>query len=440
MRSSLIKLSIRVAIIVTYSAAMADEQKAPHTLPALKVLPVGSTLHDLRIPQFNKDYETTSVLFAKQMDILEKQKLKGTKVNLTVYKDNHPQATTLLNTAFYQESTGIIHSVENLTISGDSFDIAAQGLILHWEKRTGFLLGKTQTLFYSDIDKKMTSHVSTPKNKKSASTVNTKTKLISKPKVKPTAVIASAVTIPALLSAEELKEIDTLTASSTPVIQQVDKQAKKDIQQMQDVASSINHSKNILHGQLISTVGNEVTPNTAAVSLKPQADKVPVTVNCENGMYFDAITGTVVYQKDVIVIHPKYKLTCSDELKIILKEKTDLAKPTTPQPTEGETITPNTQNLARFSGLSKGIATGNVVIKSKDKDGKIIVTHSETATYDGDTGIIILSGGRPTVEQGDTIARVLSDTGYIKILPNMSVRIEGRHEIKANLNELQDKG
>ena len=76
---------------------------------------------------------------------------------------------------------------------------------------------------------------------------------------------------------------------------------------------------------------------------------------------------------------------------------------------------------------------------SKDKDGKLITTRSQTATYDGDTGIMILRGGRPTVQQGDTIARVLSDTGYIKILPNMSVRIEGRHEIKANLKELQKK-
>ncbi len=436
MRSSLIKLTLPLTIIGTYSAAMAGEEKAPRTLPAMKVLPVGSTLHDLRIPRFNKDYETTSILFAKKMDILDNQEVKGTQVDINLYKNNLLQATTHLNTAFYQESTGIIHSLENLTISGDRFDIAAQGLILHWEKRTGFLLGKTQTLFYSDKDKKMTSPVSSTKNKKSLSAV--------KPKLKPTTLAAAVVTIPALLTAEELKDIDTLTASSAQQIQEVDKQAQKDIQQMESVAHSIDHTKKTLHTQLVTAVGNQSTPNTTAVPIKPKADKVPVTVNCESGMYFDAITGTIVYQKDVVVIHPKYKLTCSDELKIILKEKPKSDKPDKnkqskekrSEPKSGNTVTPNTKN---FSGLSKAIATGNVVIKSKDKDGKLITTHSQTATYDGVTGIMILRGGRPTVQQGDTIARVLSDTGYIKILPNMSVRIEGRHEIKANLKELQNK-
>ena len=428
MRRSLVRLTLPIAIIGAHSAAMAEQ--APHTIPAMKVLPVGSTLHDLRVPQFNKDYETTSVLFAEQVEILEEQKVKGSQVDIIVYKDNSPQATTHLNSAFYQESSGIIHSVENLTISGDTFDIAAQGLILHWVKRTGFLLGKTQTMFYSDIDKKMTPPISSPKNKKSLTVV--------KPKLKPKALAVAVVTIPALLSAEELKDNDSLSASSTATIEQVDKQALKDIEQMEHVAHAIDNTKKTLHTQLLATVGNETSPNTVAVPIKPKANKVAVTVNCENGMYFDAISGTIVYQKDVIVIHPKYTLNCSDELKIILKEKAANPESGDPEPKSGELLTPNTKNLARFSGLSKAIATGNVVIKSKDKEGGIIITHSHTATYDGDTGIMILRGARPTVQQGDTIARVLSDTGYIKILPNMSVRIEGRHEIKANLDELQN--
>jgi len=429
MRSSLVSLILPLAIIGTVSAAMAGE-KSSSTLPAMKVLPVGSSLHDLRIPRFNKDYETTSVLIAKQMDILAAHKVKGTNVDITVYKNNQPQATTHLDTAFYQDDSGIIHSLENLTISGKSFDIAAQGLILHWKNRTGFLLGKTQTLFYSDRDKKMTSPVSKPLNKKSLTAV--------KPKLKSKALAVAVVTFPTLLSAEELTDIDSLAVSSTSQIQQVDQQARKDIQEMEYVADSITQTKKALHSQLVATIGVEPNPVTAAVPLTPKPEKAPVTVNCEKGMYFDATTGTIVYQKDIMVTHPKYNLTCSDELKIILKEKPDAVKPTTPEPKTGDTVTPNTKNLARFSGLSKAIATGNVVIRSKDKDGKLIITNSDIATYDGETGIMILRGGKPTVQQGDTIARVLSNTGYIKILPNMSVRIEGRHEIKANLNELQN--
>jgi len=405
MRSSLVSLILPLAIIGTVSAAMAGE-KSSSTLPAMKVLPVGSSLHDLRIPRFNKDYETTSVLIAKQMDILAAHKVKGTNVDITVYKNNQPQATTHLDTAFYQDDSGIIHSLENLTISGKSFDIAAQGLILHWKNRTGFLLGKTQTLFYSDRDKKMTSPVSKPLNKKSLTAV--------KPKLKSKALAVAVVTFPTLLSAEELTDIDSLAVSSTSQIQQVDQQARKDIQEMEYVADSITQTKKALHSQLVATIGVEPNPVTAAVPLTPKPEKAPVTVNCEKGMYFDATTGTIVYQKDIMVTHPKYNLTCSDELKIILKEKPDAVKPTTPEPKTGDTVTPNTKNLARFSGLSKAIATGNVVIRSKDKDGKLIITNSDIATYDGETGIMILRGGRPTVQQGDTIARVLQILGILK--------------------------
>jgi lipopolysaccharide export system protein LptA len=142
-------------------------------------------------------------------------------------------------------------------------------------------------------------------------------------------------------------------------------------------------------------------------------------------MYFDAVTGTAIYQNDVVVTHPQVRLTCSKELKVLLKKAEHPAK--------------NADQNDKFDGLDKAIATGNVVIKAKDSSGKIITTHSDIATYDGTTGIIILKGGRPTVQQGNTIARILSDSGYIKILPNMSVRIEGKHEIKADLNELQNQ-
>ncbi|MFC4995394.1 hypothetical protein [Rubritalea tangerina] len=418
--------------LLSASTLIGAQEPAPRTLPAMKVLPVGSSLHNLKIPRFNKQYETTSVLHAKRIDILAEHKMKGSSVDITLFKENSPQATTHLKTAFYNDLNGIIHSVENITISGDAFDIAAQGLILKWKNRTGFLLGKTETLFYSDIDKKMTSTVSTPQNKKSlaARPLSQKTK----------AMAVAATTIPALLSAEELKEIDTLAQPSTQAIATVDQQAQKEINELDSLANEVSETKQSLHTQLVGAIAENTTPTLDAVPIKQKdAKAVPVSVNCDNGMYFDAITGTVVYQSNVVVTHPQYHLTCDDELKVLLKADPKVPEAKEAQVTPGETVTPQTSNLSRFTGLDKAIATGNVVIKAKDSEGKLIITHSEIATYDGDTGVMILRGGRPTVQQGNTIARVLSDTGYIKILPNMSVRIEGRHEIKANLNELQNK-
>lgn len=373
---------------------------------------------DVRIPRFNQEYETTSLLTAKKMDILADNKLKGTSVDVTIYKNNTPQATTHLKSALYYQIEGVIHSLDNLTVSGDSFDIGAQGLILNWEKRAGFLLGKTETLFYSKRDQKMTSPVSTPQKKKSHTAVKTKQTVKT--------VAAVAVSIPALLSADELDEIDAFAAPSTAKIEAVDKQAKVDIKDMQTTASNITSQKVQQHSQLVQIVDNKTTPISAAVPLTPQPGKVPVSVTSGNGMYFDSPTGTAVYQKDIVVTHPQYHLTCTDELKILL------AKERETEESKASDATP------KFSGIDKAIATGSVVIKTKDSDGQLIITHSEIATYDGNTGIMILKGNRPTVQKGDMITRILSDSGYIKIFPNRSVRIEGAHETKANLNELQN--
>ena len=432
MRKLLHSLILPFALISQTTTMLAteeeEEENAKH--PAMKVLPVGSSLHDLRIPRFNKDYETTSVLTAKKMDILSKHKMKGTHVDITLYKDNSPQVRTHLDSAFYTENKGIIHSMENILISGDTFDIAAQGLILKWGNRAGFLLGKTQTLFYSDIDKKMTSPVSKPKNKKSLPTAP----VILKAK----SLAAAAVAIPTLLSTEELEELDTLAAPSTQLIQAVDAETQDNLQDIQQTAQQVSNAKETLQAQLVNAVNTDVTPTSQAKKIVPQANKIPVTVNCADGMYFDALSGTLVYQNDITVTHPQYKLTCTDELKILLKEDTTTSETSPKENKNNSTITPDTKNLTKFSGIKKAIATDNVVINAKDKDGKLITAKSEMASYDGITGIMILRGGKPTIQQGDTIIRILSDNGYIKILPNMSVRIEGRHEIKANLNELQN--
>jgi lipopolysaccharide export system protein LptA len=233
-------------------------------------------------------------------------------------------------------------------------------------------------------------------------------------------------TIPALLTAEELTEIDQLAKASDPVITQVDAKTAEQTQQLESSVADLENQRTTLNTELVAVVSNDTKVQDQAEPLTPREDTVPVSVEAVNGMYFDSVTGTAIYQKDVVVIHPQMHLTCSDELNVFLKKAPE--DPNSP-PKEGE--------APKFDGFEKAIATGNVVIRAKDNEGKPIITHSEIATYDGNTEIIVLKGGRPFVQQGNTIARILSDNGYIKILPNMSVRIVGKHEIKANLNELQ---
>jgi lipopolysaccharide export system protein LptA len=410
----------RITTILTLCLSSSLLAQTASTKAMRRVLPVGSSLHDVSIPRYDGSYQKTSLLKAERIDTLPKQKLKGTNVDIEIYKGSETQATTHLNSAIYYEKEGIIHSLKNLQVFGQDFDIAGQGLILEWNQRSGFLLGKTQTLFYSENDKEMTSP--TPKPVTPAAK-----KVTPKPRIKKlaTSTALASTSIPALLTAAELKEIDELAQPSDARIQQVDAGSNKASQQMDAVATDMENQQKKLEQKVLPVVKQRTKPTETAVPLKPREDEVPVSVEADNGMYFDATTGTAIYHDNVVVIHPQMHLTCEDELKVLLKKS---------QPESSGA----SKKSDKFDGLDKAIATGNVIIRAKDSEGKPIITHSEIATYDGTTEIIVLRGGRPTVQQGNTIARILSDSGYIKILPNMSVRIVGRHEILADLNELQE--
>jgi lipopolysaccharide export system protein LptA len=213
---------------------------------------------------------------------------------------------------------------------------------------------------------------------------------------------------------------------------------------MQSLSASITETKSDLYSQLINTVGPLTIPPDTAKKITPKVEKIPVSVTAEKGSYFDANTGIMVYQSNVEVTHPKYNLSCSDELKITLKEKAvgdeiEGENNTPSTPSSNKINSPKPKKLAKFDSLSKAIATGNVVINAKDKDGENIVTHSDIATYDSETGIIMLKGGKPTIQQGDKLLTILTDAGYILIFPDMSFQIKGKHKITANLKEPQNK-
>lgn len=385
-----------------------------------KVLPVGSSLHDIRIPRYDSNYQQTSLLTAERMDMLAENRLKGTHVQLELFDKGKAQANTHLNSAIYHENQEILHSLENLTVSGNEFDIAAQGVILNWKNRTGFLLGKTQTFFYSQEDTEMRSpqnQQTPPEPKKKSSPFKTATKKA--------ALVTSS--IPALLTAEEIEQIDQLAQPSTELIAKIDSDTAKTATSMEASSKQLDVNRNTLKEKVLPVVQQQTTPTEEAEPLTKREDQVPVSVTSDRGMYFDAVTGTAIYQNNVVVIHPQVRLTCSDELKVLLKKS------------ETTTVDTKSSENSQFDGLDKAIATGNVIINAKDSSGKLITARSEIATYDGDTGVIILKGGRPTVKQGNQIARILSDSGYIKILPNMSVRLEGKSEILADLNELQNQ-
>lgn len=411
--------------LLTGAGIPVDKQlndEASQSLPTFKVLPAGSTLTKVRIPQFDADYHTESLLIADTLHVVNKSEILGKNVTITLYQKGKPHANAKLTEVTYNQNSSHLTTRHPVQISGESYAIHSNGLLLDWNSRSGFLLGKSRTTFYSD---------STTMNKPSQP--SSRTTKSSSNKKQAVATAAALAVIPPTLTADELKAIDQLAAPSTAQITQVDSLESTASKNINALSSAIDDDKNALAKRLGTTL--IVAEGEAPLPPEPATEKpLLITITSDGGMYFDATKGHIVYYKNITVNHPQHKLTCDDELKIILKEKVD--------PTDKKDTTEKSdkeKSPIKFGDVDSAIATGNVVVTGKDSSGKPIKATAQIATYNHTSGIIILKGGRPTLSQGDTVARVLSDEGYIMIMPNMSIRINGRHEIKANTANLKSK-
>lgn len=416
---------------VTAQPDKTDAEQRESALPALKVLPAGSSLKRVRVPRYTSDYQPASLLTADVLKIINNDQVDGTNVSITLYQNGVLNAQTHMNAVTYNQLSGIVHATENILIHGQEFDTASQGLALHWEKRTGFLLGKTQTLFYSNTDKKMISKSPATKTNSSPRTISRPRKIQSAA----TGLAIAASAAPTLLSARDIQQLDILAAPMTQQIHIIDQQAEQESKSIQQIDTSISQSKQALQQDFSQTINITQTEQVDPQQLELREEPVFISLTSDDGMYFDAEKGIIVYSKNIVVVHPQYKLNCDDELKVLLLEKVaDPTDPAAPVPAEEET---DVKKAKKFSGIDKAIATGSVRITGKDKAGKIIVATAETATYDGVTGDMILKGGSPSITHGDTKTRILSKDGYIKITSNMSIRIKGKHNTTANLKTLK---
>lgn len=119
-----------------------------------------------------------------------------------------------------------------------------------------------------------------------------------------------------------------------------------------------------------------------------------IKVKCDGGIYFDNDAGIFVYQKNVRLTESggSFQLRCDDELKLLLA-------PALPD-SKGEKDTgKKDKSFADLGALNQIIASGNVRISGKNEKGSPFLASGDIASYDASTGEMILSGGRPTLQQ-----------------------------------------
>lgn len=152
-----------------------------------------------------------------------------------------------------------------------------------------------------------------------------------------------------------------------------------------------------------------------------------------DGAEFDARGRAATFNGSVHISDPRFELWC-DRLTVYLnreaeKEEGDTGSASNPRPA------PRTAGNQPPSGggIDRAVAEGNVVIKQTRPatgpggggEAKTAIGRAERAEFTNRTGQVVLSGGRPSIEQGLNVLEATSSQTRIILARDNTLRTEG---------------
>ncbi|MBT8036249.1 MAG: hypothetical protein KJO21_01775 [Verrucomicrobiae bacterium] len=378
---------------------------------------------------------------ADKLTVLDHSRIEGEGISIEIYQtDGSVQARTKMRRAIYNQTNSTLQATEAIYIKGESFAASGTGLTFDWTSNRGFLFGPVSTLFQTQQPEPTTSMQLLPPLRTSPTASTLASTIL--------ALTTSIMAEPSpRLTPDQLAEMDQLTAPTREEIKRHQEETSIALTQDTQLAKTADTTMTPFLtsiGQaalLVQTAPSPTSPKPAQPATpsdqpptppnKDQDPKKPaettLRVECDGGLYFDSDTGILAYLKNVRLTEPRFKLSCSHELKVFLEHppKEPAKKPNkatdqqSPKPTEKKTNPKKETSLGSFGGLKRIIASGNVKVTQKDENGKLFIATAETASYDAKTGEMILRGGRPRLQQSaNQYLEAVSPNQYIRIYKN----------------------
>lgn len=421
--SVVLSLAAAVCLPVTFAQGVIDQDKLKQgksrgAFPTLNILPEGSILRRVRLPRYDKDFNPISLLSAEQLTVLDSHRIGADGVTIELYEaDGSLQARAKMRRATYDQKNSTLHAEEAVYLKGKSYVASGTGLIFHWETNQGFLNGPASTRFHFQKDTAMNT-LFPSHNSRLQSCV-----LISSFLTFSTALVAEP---PAKLTSEQLSELEELSRSVAAEAAARQSETRSRIQEHDQLEKDARARitpflKDIKKDALLVQKPAEPKPGTAPAPIKAPALKPgesTLLVECDGGLYFDNDAGILAYLKNIRLTEDRFRLTCSDELKVFLEQKPAEEAPkkadspkTAGKEKEGQ--------LSSFGNLKQIIATGNVKVTRKDDKGNLFIAMAETASYEAKSGEIILRGGFPKLQQAANQYLQAQQPGqWIRVLKN----------------------
>jgi hypothetical protein len=226
------------------------------------------------------------------------------------------------------------------------------------------------------------------------------------------------------LRADSASRADSINAANTATAESLDATAKESTAAREKTIGFLQQN-----GLTQIANGLEKPADPPAAPAPPEFKPGPedTVIRCEDGMYFDAEAGVLVYLKDIVVTDPRFTITSSGDLKVFFeKEPEKPGSPTTEAPAKPENELNLGLSTAKIGDVERIVATGIVRIEQKAVGDKLPIKASAAIlSYNVKTKEIILSGGYPWVQQGPNAFRATKPNQTLRIFTSGTFATDG---------------
>lgn len=403
--------------LATHPLPAEEAAAAIKKAPTISLLPNGSVLKGVLLPRYDNDRKLVGTLKAAVMTLVDEETIEGEAVIIRFYQpDQTLRGQVDLTKATFNKKEGRLDALEPVQITADRLVAKGTGLTYAFEEGKGFIKGPVTTWIKAPPETAM--HI-TPRTATAALLAGT---------ILHTTLIAAP---PAFISPEELQEIKKQAASHRP---QIDEQSQQTRNALVSSKTEIHEASKAARAflndpQTILIADKEKDAPAAPLEVNPGPNDTIIT--CDDGMYFDADAGILVYLGNVKVTNPQFELSGANELKIFF-EKKDPPADDAPKPDDGLKIA---EGPAGFGDVQKIIATGTVRFLQRAVGGREAIEASGgLLNYNVARGEIIISERYPWVKQGTFFALAKEPNLTLRILRSGSFSTQGNWEMGGNLN------
>ena len=418
----------------------------------ISLLPDGSVLKDVLIPRYDEDRRLVGDLKAETMTLMAQGRVEGENVLIKFYERGRIlRGKITLQNGLFSETESLVHTNEDVEFTNNRLIARGNGLVYAFQTGEGFLRGPVSTWVSNPAAPETSMHTFPRTDQHLIQTPARQSMQI------PAFIalcLAPSITLaapPANVSDAELTEIKVDAESQKEEIRTYNEETKAILEK--DLALAKGASK--AAERFVQASKLKLTPNeTGQIKTPPKPEPAPLKVepspqdtviNCDDGMYFDAEAGILVYLGNVRVKDPRFKLSGADELRVFFEKKepkTEPKKPSKDEESEGKEDLKQDEKPpeppgpgANFGDVEKIVATGAVLFIQESVDGKEPVEASGgLLTYDIPKGEIIISERFPWVKQGTFYARAKQPNLTLRLLNDGSFSTQGNWEMIGKLN------